>query len=392
MTSAKAKSGRLIGVRAGATVAATLLICSCGAKPTPTTADHMPRPTTAAAGQTAGKPTATSNVIHVRYESVGSGGDSAGATMLVDDLIDGVRVRTTVRDKSDPSRVVSVMVWDGHTLLYTEPGAGPPSRVEDPPADQRPEPAFMHPGDTAFTHVCPGGKPAGHATVAGRPGTTYTCPAHTVAGEPAEKTQLALDDATGLMLRWLGGGHHDVALEVTVGVPTDSTTFSTDLPASAQRSPGPLTAVASVPKVGGGTLLMADLRKGPSLIVIGELRGLKAMLRVVLPATGNGTHPHVYGLLNAIPGPNWKGSLLNPKDVTRFDAETSAQVGTMPVPVGIDIKGGAAGEELRSFDQIMAGTTVLAAINADGSLAWRMTDAELSNTPRKLTDWIANNP
>jgi len=70
--------------------------------------------------------------------------------------------------------------------------------------------------------------------------------------------------------------------------------------------------------------------------------------------------------------------------------QTSAQVRDVPVPVGIDIKGGAAGEDLRSFEELMAGTTVLAAIDESGALAWRMTDDELAQSPNQLDPWIAS--
>ena len=70
--------------------------------------------------------------------------------------------------------------------------------------------------------------------------------------------------------------------------------------------------------------------------------------------------------------------------------EVSAQVRDVPVPVGIDIKGGAAGEDLRSFEDLGAGTTVLAAIDESGALAWRMTDDELAQSQDQLDDWIAS--
>ena len=68
----------------------------------------------------------------------------------------------------------------------------------------------------------------------------------------------------------------------------------------------------------------------------------------------------------------------------------SAQVRDVPVPVGIDIKGGAAGEDLRSFEELMAGTTVLAAIDESGALAWRMTDDELAQSTDRLDTWVAS--
>jgi hypothetical protein len=366
---------------------AVLLLGACGSQATSEAQGSAPA--TPSSPSAATSPAKRSSAIHVVYESVISGGDADGATMLVDQLVDGARFRTTVRDKSDPGRVLQVMVWDGQTMLFEEPGAGPPWREENPPADQRPFAPVLHPGDATFDRLCPKGHATGHVRVVGRAGTVYTCPAQVVEGEPLEKWRLTLDDATGLILRREGAGTNEIAIEVTVGVATSATTFSTDLPAGA-TTPGPLTNIESTPRVGGGTLLTADIRKGPSLVVIGDLKGLKAMLEAILPETGNGTRPHVYGLLSSVPAPEWKGSLANPEDEKRFVNEVSAAAGAFPVPVGIDIKGAVAGEELRPVDQAMAGTTVLAAINADGTLAWRMTDTELASSRQKLKDWIAS--
>ena len=120
------------------------------------------------------------------------------------------------------------------------------------------------------------------------------------------------------------------------------------------------------------------------------------MLTQVLPKTGEGNTPRVYVLLNPIPFTEDEPedadlSLATEEGTKKLIAKVSSQVAKVPVPVGIDIKGGAAGEDLRSFEDIMAGTTVLAAIDESGALAWRMTDQELAQTPDQLDAWIDAN-
>ncbi len=141
---------------------------------------------------------------------------------------------------------------------------------------------------------------------------------------------------------------------------------------------------------------MEDIRHGPSLVVIGELPGITAMLAKVLPKTGQGKAPRVFVLLNPIPFDEGEARqhhglpLATEEGTQKLIDQVSAQVRAIPVPVGIDIKGGAAGEDLRSFEDLMAGTTVLAAIDESGALVWRMTDDELARSPGQLDDWIAS--
>ena len=86
-------------------------------------------------------------------------------------------------------------------------------------------------------------------------------------------SQITLDDATGLLLRSVAGSSHVVAVEVEAGAAVDENTFSTDIPTAlrgpedavdASGTPLPLTATDSVPRAGGGELLLADVRHGPS--------------------------------------------------------------------------------------------------------------------------------
>ena len=195
------------------------------------------------------------------------------------------------------------------------------------------------------------------------------------------------------------------AVEVDTDAHVDATTFSTEIPSAlrgpedatdASGNPLPLMSADSIPKAGGGQLLLADVRHGPSLVVIGELAGVTEMLAQVLPRTSGGTAPRVYVLLNPIlfdegTTGDPELSLATEEGTKRLLEKVSAQVADVPVPVGIDIKGGAAGEDLRSFEELMAGTTVLAAIEESGSLAWRMSDDELARSHDRLDAWIAAN-
>lgn len=322
---------------------------------------------------------------------------------MVEVIAQGDRFRMSVRDAATPDEEYQIVVWDGRAMLLLE--GQDASRQEEPPPEERPTPFIIRAGDAAFERICPGGQREGPAQVAGRAGTVYSCPA-TGAGEIAtESSKVTLDDATGLLLNSVSASSRMQAVEVELDVAIDDATFSTEIPAGMRGpedavdgsgSPLPLTASDSVPKAGGGELPMADIRQGPSLVVIGELPGVMAMLDMVLPKTGEGKVPPVFVLLNPIPyseeePDNTDLPLATEEGTNKLLGQVSAQVQNIPVPVGIDIKGGAAGEDLRPFEDIMVGTTVLAAINESGALDWRMTDEELANNPDQLDTWIASN-
>ena len=260
-------------------------------------------------------------------------------------------------------------------------------------------------GDAGFQRLCPDGERGGSARVAGRAGTVYSCPAHGTGDAAVEASTITLDDETGLLLRTEAPSSHLESLEVEVGVNVDDDTFSTQIPAGMRGpedatedlgKPLPLNATDGVPRVGGGELRMADIRHGPSLVVIGELSGVSAMLAKVLPESGQGKAPRVFVLLNPIPFDEGEPDnstdfpLATEEGTKKLIDQVSAQVRNVPVPVGIDIKGGAAGEDLRSFEDLMAGTTALAAIDETGALAWRVTDDQLAQSPGRLDDWIAS--
>jgi len=361
-----------------------LLLSACGAHPV-------------------GGAPAEGEAVHVRYEAVSEGGESGGLLQSQDVIAQGERFRMSVSDATTPDEVLQTVVWDGGTMLLIE--GEDASRQQDVPDEERPTSFFLRAGDAAFDRICPGGTREGPAEVAGRQGTVWSCPAHDEGEGPGESSQITLDDATGLLLRSVAGSSHVVAVEVDAGAAVDESTFSTDIPSALRGredavdgsgNPLPLTATDSVPRAGGGELLLADVRHGPSLVVIGELAGVTAMLETVLSRTHAGTAPRVYVLLNPITASEEEPaepdlSLATEEGTRKLLAKVSEQVRDVPVPVGIDIKGGAAGEDLRSFEELMAGTTVLVAIDESGARAWRMTDDELARSTDRLDAWVASN-
>lgn len=341
--------------------------------------------------------------VHVRYRSVQEGGDSGGVPQSQDVIAQGDRFRMSIAEVAAPQDVQQTVVWDGRDLLLIE--GQDASREANPPLDQRPPSFFLRVGDATFDRLCPDASKVGPARVAGRSGTLYSCPAHGSGDGTTEAAQITVDDETGLLLRTVARSSSMEAVEVDTDVHVDATTFSTEIPSAlrgpddatdASGNPLPLMSADSIPKAGGGQLLLADVRHGPSLVVIGELAGVTEMLAQVLPRTSGGTAPRVYVLLNPIlfdegTTGDPELSLATEEGTKRLLEKVSAQVADVPVPVGIDIKGGAAGEDLRSFEELMAGTTVLAAIEESGSLAWRMSDDELARSHDRLDAWIAAN-
>ena len=356
--------------------------CGSGQPGSTATSSTAPSPTNSASAPLSAA--SSSRAIHVRYRSVASGGEAAGEKQVLDVITEGDRVRLTL--VLNPADVVT-QVWDGTALLVHETTESQDTRIEHPTSDQRPPTFIFRVPSPAFSQACPHARPTGTATVAGRAGSTFSCAA--AGGLPAQK--MTLDKATGLLLRDKGSGGSLVATSVVVGVVTDAATFSTALPASqSSQSPRPFTTTVSLPRVGGGTLQLADLQKGPLLVVIGDLAGARSMLKSVSAAAEGGVLPPTFVLLDAVPPPGWKGSLLNAADEKRLIAQVSAGAGTFTVPVGIDIKGAAAGE-LRTYEEMKAGRTVLVAIAPGGAVAWRATDLTLKASDRQLRQWLSDN-
>ena len=380
-TAQRTKSGRVVLAGVGLAV---LMASGCG-------------PGQTSDGSSGGR------AVQVRYESVHEGGESGGTPQVMQVVAEGDRFRMSVSDGATPDDAYQTLVWDGRTLLLLE--GEDASREENPPADQRPTSYFMRAGDATFDRACHGGVQQGSAQVAGRSGTVYACPAQGAGDTAPESSQVTLDDETGLLLRRVSASSRMEAVEVELGVDVDQSTFSTEIPdgmagpedgTDDSGAPLPLTAADTVPKAGGGDLQLAEVRHGPSLVVIGELPGVADMLTLVLPKTKEGVAPRVYVLLNPIPftedePENSDLSLATEEGTKKLIAKVSSEVANVPVPVGIDIKGGAAGEDLRPFEDIMAGTTVLAAIDESGALAWRMTEQELAQSTDQLDTWLASN-
>jgi hypothetical protein len=341
-----------------------------------------------------------STAIRVRYEVAQEGGEADGVLQVLDVIARGEQFRMSLSDATRPDEVYQTVVWDGGAMLLLE--GEDSSRQENPSDEERPTSFIVREGDAAFERRCPGGTRKGSVRVADRAGTVYACPAHGTGEMLTESSEITLDDATGLLLRTVSATGHMEAVEVHTDAAIEDDTFSTEIPpglrgtgadepVDSSGKPLPLTSTESVPLAGGGELLLADIRHGPSLVVVGEQEGVRAMLAHVLPRTDRGTTPPVYVLLNPIAfdeADNGDLPLSTQEGTRKLVDEVSAQVLDIPVPVGIDIKGGAAAEQLRPFDDIMGGGTVLAAIDESGALAWRLTDAELAENQDQLDDWI----
>jgi hypothetical protein len=121
----------------------------------------------------------------------------------------------------------------------------------------------------------------------------------------------------------------------------DADAFSTALPAGAQDAAHPRMDDFRLPRVGGGEVALADYHP-PLVIVAGTGPGIRTMVDRLLPLSDGGVRPQVIGMLVAIPPADWKGTLDNPRDAAAFAAQVSQAAGQFPVPVAVDVKGGAA--------------------------------------------------
>jgi len=63
----------------------------------------------------------------------------------------------------------------------------------------------------------------------------------------------------------------------------------------------------------------------------------------------------VVGFVMAVPGEDWKGSLLDPADEKAFVDSVSKSAGRFAVPVGVDINGAAAGMFASGIPQMQLG-------------------------------------
>ena len=65
--------------------------------------------------------------------------------------------------------------------------------------------------------------------------------------------------------------------------------------------------------------------------------------------TSGGAKPTVIGVLIAVPGSDWKGSLANPEDEKTSVDSVATSSGPFAVPVGIDVKGAAVGQIVQTL-------------------------------------------
>jgi hypothetical protein len=291
-------------------------------------------------------------------------------------IADGTRrIRITQVGPQQDQRAGAWTVWDGRVLSTYDPASEPKyNRTENVEADQRP--AFILPeGSDEFARMCPGGRPLGTHTVLGRTAVRYACAASADEDTAPTPQEISLDQATRLLLRQSGAGVTVEATEFELHPAVDADTFSTDRPAGVDDLAGPKIDDLRLPQIGGGQLALADYPR-PQVIVTGSAAGIRAVLNRLLPLTRGGVKPQVIGILIAIPGPDWKGSLLDPDDAASFATEAAKSAGTFPVPVAIDIKGAATDQitQAAGLEAGQASPTVIGFITSDGTLAEATTD------------------
>jgi len=384
-----ASQGRRSSSRLLAAGVATLVLAGCGGDGSPTQREGKPSGPTVTTGTL---PAGGGDALLVRYSVKGSGEDGDLSQQL-EVIVAGDRVRYTVIEGGDEGAADGFRtIWDGTTLLVHDPEGEPAdTRVESPDPDEYGAPPvfIFQTGSEAFQSACSKARPAGTVMILGRSGQRHSCAATADdSGNSREAHEMTLDRETGLLLRDIGRSLDMVATEINPDPPIDEMTFSTDLPDGAVD--GPQLADFRLPKLGGGTLDRSDYRDTALIVVIGEAKGIRRLLDLLAPLTRNGTGPPVVAMLNAVPPAGWKGTLLNEQDAAAFAASVSKTAGRFAVPVGIDIKGAAA-SELRSYEQMQAGISVVVAVSASGTIDFTTTDAELAASDKALRTWMAEN-
>jgi hypothetical protein len=297
-------------------------------------------------------------------------------------------------------------VWDGEVLLLYSPDEDPKyQRIENPGKDDSPDSTFFYrPGTEKFEQLCPLAKRLGTQTLFRRTAVRYHCDKVESTDQMPEldAREIALDEKTGLAMLYGGG---EVITEVTFGPVIKADTFSTRLPAGASSSvmtpegestdvppdggdAGP-TKIGSfrLNAVGGGFVDSTSYGGKPFVIVSGSADGTRTALGRLLPMTQAGKPP-VVGFLVVMPPEDWKGSLLNPKDVDQLAASISKSAGTFAVPVGLDFKGAASwvfsGDSTVPPDLTQV---TIALVASDGTFAHVTPVREV--TDANLRTWIA---
>ncbi|MEU4294934.1 hypothetical protein AB0E63_42495 [Kribbella sp. NPDC026596] len=298
-------------------------------------------------------------------------------------------------------------VWDGKVLLIYSPDEDPKyQRIENPGKDDSPDNTFFYrPGTEKFEQFCPAAKRLGTKTLFGRTAIRYHCDkVESSAHMPdMDAREIALDEKTGLVMAY--GDPEQVITEVTFGPVIKADTFSTEYPPGAtstvvtpegESTEGPPDSGDVGPNeigsfrlnaVGGGFVDSTSYGGKPFVIVAGSADGIRTALGRLLPMTRAGKPP-VVGFLLVMPPEDWKGSLLNPKDVDQLAASISKSAGTFAVPVGLDFKGAASwafsGDVMVPPDLTQV---TIALVASDGTFA-HLTPAREA-TDANLRDWIA---
>ena len=296
-------------------------------------------------------------------------------------------------------------VWDGKVLLLYDPAEDPRyQRIENPGKDDSPDSTFFYrPGTETFEQLCPAAKRLGTKTLFGRTAVRYHCDKVESSDQPAmDAREMALDEKTGLVMDY---GALEVITEVTFGPVIKADTFSTELPPGADSSVvTPEGESTDLPPdsgdvgpneigsfrlnaVGGGFVDSTSYRGKPFVIVAGSADGIRTALGRLLPMTQAGKPP-VLGFLLVMPPEDWKGSLLNPKEVNQLAASISKSAGTFAVPVGLDFKGAATwmftGDSTVPPDLTQV---TIALVASDGTFAHVTPAREV--TDANLRNWIA---
>jgi hypothetical protein len=242
----------------------------------------------------------------------------------------------------------------------------------------------VHEGDGTLAAWCVDAKVAGNAYVLLRATRHYSC------RDPGSESlfkgkELWVDQQTGLILKWIASDLTVTASEIDVDASLPADSFSVQPPQGANDRAHPPVAEFRIPRVGGGELTMDAYRGEPVVILLGDAAGIRALVERVLPMTGGGKSPPVFGLLHSVPPADWTGSLLNSSDVTALARAVSASTGSFQVPVGIDFKGGVSVNMTDPLDPQNAVTAVVL-VRSDGTVS-RV--AAASTTDSELRDWIA---
>jgi hypothetical protein len=243
----------------------------------------------------------------------------------------------------------------------------------------------VHEGDGTLAAWCADAKAAGSADVRTRATRHYSCRAPESEPMLLKGKELWVDQQTGLILKWIVSDLTATVSEIDLNATIPAESFALKPPRGAQDQAHPAVPAFRLPRIGGGELTMDTYRGAPVVILLGDAEGIRSLVERVLPMTGGGKSPRVFGLLHSLPPADWKGSLLNRSDAAALAKVVSASVGSFQVPVGIDFKGGVSVNMTNDLDPQNAETAVVL-VGSDGNIS-RV--AAPSTTDSVLRGWIA---